>query len=59
MRFYNFVGAAEEIQEGIAVDTLLAGCGVESRDFYQTKFDYLSLHLRSVKMNNISLITST
>jgi len=30
----NFVGAARVIQEGIAVDPLLAECELEARDFY-------------------------
>ena len=39
------LGAAREIQEGIAVDPLLVGCGVKPHDFdfafqnNQTKFD--------------------
>ncbi|PKH57611.1 hypothetical protein CXF83_18050 [Shewanella sp. Choline-02u-19] len=35
----NFVGAAGVIQEGIAVDPLLAECELEAHDLYQTKFD--------------------
>ena len=39
MRINNFVGAAGVIQEGIAVDPLLAECELEAHDLYQTKFD--------------------
>ncbi|MBL4914578.1 hypothetical protein L2719_08640 [Shewanella schlegeliana] len=42
MRINNFVGAAGVIQEGIAVDPLLAECELEANDLYQTKFDGLS-----------------
>ncbi|MCL1058781.1 hypothetical protein L2729_12395 [Shewanella gelidimarina] len=39
----NFVGAAGVIQEGIAVDPLLAVCELEAHDLYQTKFGILKL----------------
>ncbi|MCL1148253.1 hypothetical protein L2747_19815 [Shewanella marinintestina] len=42
MRINNFVGAAGGIQEGIAVDPLLAECELEAHDLYQTKFDCIS-----------------
>ncbi len=39
----NFVGAAGVIQEGIAVDPLLAECELEAHELYQAKLDHLSL----------------
>ena len=35
----NFVGAAGVIQEGVAVDPLLAECELEAHDFGQAKLD--------------------
>ncbi|MBL4915425.1 hypothetical protein L2719_10865 [Shewanella schlegeliana] len=37
----NFVGAARVIQEGIAVDPLLAECELEAHDLYQAQLDRL------------------
>ncbi|MEZ9200686.1 hypothetical protein [Shewanella sp. 10N.286.54.B9] len=39
MRFNNFVGVAGVLQEGIAVDPLLAECELEAHDFGQAKLD--------------------
>ncbi|MGS0681057.1 hypothetical protein ACVBIL_07860 [Shewanella sp. 125m-7] len=39
----NFVGAAGVIQEGIAVDPLLAVCELEAHDLYQAQLDCLCL----------------
>ena len=41
MRINNFVGAAGVIQEGIAVDPLLAECELEAHDLYQAQLDCL------------------
>ncbi len=41
MRSNNFVGAAGVIQEGIAVDPLLAVCELEAHDLYQAELDYV------------------
>ncbi len=38
----NFVGAAGVIQEGIAVDPLLAECELEAHDFGQAKLDKIN-----------------
>ncbi|MGS0676560.1 hypothetical protein [Shewanella sp. 125m-1] len=43
MRINNFVGAAGEMQEGVAVDPFLPVCELEAHDFGQAQPDALPM----------------